>query len=113
MSDDQAYSEPWHSQNSLFKRFPGYLGIFRDIDAYSATLTGAQLKGRGEASPTLFENRKKYPDFGKKGPDSVHLWVKFSIQNIFLRASRRKNFKMFPCGALFPCVFDKMFIKVP
>ena len=42
--------EPWHSQNSLFKDFQGYLGIFRDIDAYLATLTGAQLGERGEAS---------------------------------------------------------------
>ena len=43
MSDDQPYSEPWHSQDSLFKHFQGYLGIFRDIDAYSVTLKGAQL----------------------------------------------------------------------
>ena len=58
-TDEHAYSEPWHSQNSLFSRFQGYLGIFRDIDAYSATLTGAQL------------GRKKFPDFGKKGPDEM------------------------------------------
>ena len=38
MSDDQAYSETWYSQNSLFKHFQGDLGIFRDTDAYSATL---------------------------------------------------------------------------
>ena len=31
MSDNQAYSERWHSQNSLFKPFQGYLGKFRDI----------------------------------------------------------------------------------
>ena len=69
-----------------------------DIDVYSATLTGAQLGrgGGGKASPALFENRKKCPDFGKKGPDCVHLWVKFSIQNVVLRVSRRKNLKMFP-----------------
>ena len=29
--------------------------MFRDIDAYSATLTGTQLGRRGEASPALFE----------------------------------------------------------
>ena len=40
MKEDQAYSEPSHSQNSLFKRFQRYLDIFRDIDTYSATLTG-------------------------------------------------------------------------
>ena len=54
-----AYSEPWHSQNSLFNHFQGYLDIFRGIDAYSATLTGAQL------------GRKKFPDFEKKASDCV------------------------------------------
>ena len=54
-----AYSVPWHSQNVLFNHFQGYLGIFRDIDAYSVTLIIAQLE------------RKKFPDFEKKGPDCV------------------------------------------
>ena len=44
MEDDQAYSQPWHSQNSLFKHFQGYLGIFKDIDVHSATLRGAQIR---------------------------------------------------------------------
>ena len=56
----------------------------------------ARLGGRGEISPALFENQKSCPDFGKKGPDSVHLWVKFSIQNAVSRISRRKNSKTFP-----------------
>ena len=77
---------------SIFKHFQGYLGIFRVIDAYSATSTGAQLAVRSEASPALFENRRNCPHF-------VHLWVKFSIQNIVLRISKRKNSKMFPCRA--------------
>ena len=72
--------------SSIFKDF---LVIFRDIDAYSATVTGAQLLRRGEASTALSENRKKCPDFRKKGPDCVHLRIKFS------------------------CVFDEIFIKVP
>ena len=33
---------------------------------------------------------------GGGGPDSVHLWVTFSIQNVALRVSRRKTSKMFP-----------------
>ena len=37
----------------------------------------------------------------KKSHDCVHLWVKFSIENIVLRVSRRKNSKIFPCGAFF------------
>ena len=49
--DEQAYSQPWHSQNNLFNHFQRYLSIFRDIDAYSATLTGVQ------------PGRKKFPDF--------------------------------------------------
>ena len=40
MKDYQAYFERWHSQNSLFKHFQGYLRIFMDIDAYAVTLTG-------------------------------------------------------------------------
>ena len=40
-------SEAWHGKNSLSKHFQGYLGIFKDIDAYSATLTVAQVGGRG------------------------------------------------------------------
>ena len=56
MEDDQAYSEPWHSKSRLFKYFQGYLGIFRDIDAYSATFTGAQLGGRGNSPLHFYEN---------------------------------------------------------
>ena len=72
-----------------------------------------QLVGRGEASPALFENRKKYTDLGKEGPDCVHLWVKFSIQNVVLQVYRRKNSKMFLCRASFSCVSHEMFIEVP
>ena len=32
--DNQGYSEPWHSQNSLLKYFQRSLKIFRDTDAY-------------------------------------------------------------------------------
>ena len=62
------------SQNSLFKHFHRYLSIFRDIDGYLATLIGAHLGKREEASQP-----KKYPNFGKKGPDYVHFSVTFSI----------------------------------
>ena len=52
----------------ISKAFQGYLGIFKDIDAYSATLTGVQLGWRGKTSPALFEYRKKVPKiiFGRK-----------------------------------------------
>ena len=49
---------------------------------------------RGEASPALFWKPKKCPD-------CVHLWVKFSIQNVVLKLSRRKNSNILPCGAFF------------
>ena len=41
----------------------------------------------------------------------VHLWVRFSIQNVVLRVSGRKNSKIFPCGVSFSCVFDEIFTK--
>ena len=72
-----AYSGPWHSQNSLFKRIQGYLGIFRDIDAYSATLNRRPTREERGGLPTLYENRKKGPDFGKKCRDFVNHWVTF------------------------------------
>ena len=50
-------------------------------------------RGR-EASPVLFENQKKCPDFGKKGPDCASVWAKFTIQNAVLRVSRRNDCKM-------------------
>ena len=56
--EDHAYSEPWHSQSRLFKYFQGCLGMFRDIDAYSAALTGMQLGRRGEVSAAHFEKKK-------------------------------------------------------
>ena len=43
----------------------------------------------------------------EKSPDIVHLWVKFFIQNVVLRTSRKKNSKIFTY--YFFCVF----IKVP
>ena len=73
--------------------------------------SGAQLGGERPPLP-FFENRKKCPDFGRKGPNCVHPWVESSIQNVVLRVSRRKSSKMFPCGA-FSYVFDEKFIEMP
>ena len=75
---------------------------------YKTLEAGTQLvEVRGQASPALFETRKKCPYFGKNGPDCIHRCVKFYIQNV-LRVSRRKNSKMFPWGA----VYEEMFIEV-
>ena len=48
--------ESWHSQNSLFKHFQGYLGIFRDIGK----------RERGKASLVFFENLKSVLIFERK-----------------------------------------------
>ena len=37
--------------------------FFAVIEAYLALRTGAQLGEKGKASPPLFENQKKCPDF--------------------------------------------------
>ena len=60
---------------------------------------------RGGGHPCTFLKIKKSTDFGKKGPDCVHLWVKFYIQNVVLRVSKKRNSKKFPCGTFFSCVF--------
>ena len=83
------------SQNSLFKHFQGYLEIFSNIGGYSATHTDTQL-GRRRRPPMPFLNiDKKCPDFGKRSPDCVHLWVKLSIDNVALRISRQAFSKHF------------------
>ena len=73
---------------------------------------GPNQNGRGGLPCHFFENRKKNPGFGKKGPHCLHVWVKFSIQNVVLRVSRRKNAKKcYPAGPFFSCVFDEIFIN--
>ena len=66
----------------------------------------------GEGRPPL-SFLKIVGNVGKKGPDCVRHWVKFSIQNIVLRVYRRESSKLFPRGAFFSCVFDEMLIEVP
>ena len=103
------YSEPWFIYNPkasskvcwtckmiMHIQTPGIVrtvhsNIFKDMLAYSGI------------------NWKRCPDYGKIGLDCVHLSVKVSIQNVFLRVSRRKNSKMF---FSFSSDFDKMFTEV-
>ena len=106
-------SETWHSQNSLFKQFQWYLGIFRDIDAYSITLIREQVGERDEASPTLFENQKRCPDIAKKDPDCIHFGVKFRIQNVVLRIFKRKIPRYFPPGPLCLALLTKCLYNSP
>ena len=72
MQGDNVYSELRHSQHSLFKNFQEYLDIFRDIDAYSTTLTGVQLGGEGW-SPLVFLKIGKSVLISERGPDCPSL----------------------------------------
>ena len=76
-------------------------------------LTGAQLWGRGEASPALFQNQNTCSDFVRKGPDCVLVWVKCSTQNIVLKAPWGKNSKRFPAEPLFLAFLIKCLLKCP
>ena len=64
--------------------------------------SGAKLGEK--ASPAPFWNRKKCPNFGKKGPDCVHLWVNFLIRNVVFNSIYEKKLQN---------VFDEMFMGVP
>ena len=70
---------------------------------------GAQLEGTGGGLPYHFlKIEKSTLSLKKKGPEFVHLLVKFSIQNVVLRVS--KNFSL---RGFFYCLFSEMFIKMP
>ena len=66
---------------------------------------GAQLGEKGEAFPALFEYRQKCPNIGEKGP--MHILVKFFIQSIDLKISRRKKSKIFLGGGFFLVFLEK------
>ena len=83
-------AESWHSQNSLFKHFQTYLGIFRDTDAYSAILTGVQLWGGGGGLPPL-----PFLTMEKKTLIMSIFGLHFPFK--MFRVSTRINSKMFPC----------------
>ena len=79
-----SYSEPWHTQNSLFKHFQGHWWIF--IHTHRCATSREE---RGLLCPFL--RTEKGVLILQKSPNYVHLWVKFSIQNVVLKVSRRKN----------------------
>ena len=75
MQDDHAYLVRWRIQSSLFKHFQGYVGIFRGIDAYSLTLKGGQLGGRGDLFPAVLKTEKTKAlivFFGLNFPFKIH-----------------------------------------
>ena len=82
----------------LFSTLPIYQ-IVQLISRFSNSFDTPQQADNDGANGRLpLESPKKCPDFGKKGPDGVHLWIKFTIQNVFLTVSRRKISKFFPYG---------------
>ena len=91
--------------------FSVYLVILWQLVIQSRRATGGG--GVGRHPLPFFENRKHWSDFGKKGPDCVHLWVKFSIQNVVLKVSRRKKSQIFPCGSFFLLFLTKCLSKCP
>ena len=70
--------------------------------------------GGGEVSPALFEKLEKRALIcGKKCLNCGHLWVKFSFKMQFLRVSRRKNQRFFPCRDFLSCVLGECLSKCP
>ena len=93
--------------------FCEYCKIFKNSFFYRPPFRRA-TRGGGGSPPPFFKNHKKSPDFGKKGPDSVHPWVEISIQNVVLILSRRKNSKIFPMRGFFLLKFlTKCLSKCP
>ena len=85
--------------------------ILRNIQGYWCILIHTHwqaTKGRegGRGLPYPFLKISKMLWFWEKGPDCVHLWIKFSIQNVVLRVSRRKNSNMLPCRTFFSCFWQ-------
>ena len=97
------------------KVYSSILKDIRDIQGYwckfSFTL-GAQLMGKGEGFPCHFLNWKMCSDFGKRVPDCVHFGVKFSIQNVILRVSRRENVLKCPSSTK-PPLLQNIYDSVP
>ena len=80
------------------------------IEAYSATLTGAQLRGGGGLPCPFFEIQKSALIL-EKGPVGVHLWIKCSVQNVVLRVSMKKNRKYYPAWPCFLVFLTKCLSK--
>ena len=66
----------------------------------------------GEESLPFLKIEKKCLDFWKIGPDCIHLWVTFYIQNIFLRVSMKKLQNVCLWG-LFLCFWPNIYQSEP
>ena len=97
--------------------FCEYCKIFKNNFFYRPPFRRVTRRGAGGGgrrfSLSLLKDHKKCSDFGKIDPDSVHLLVKFSIQNVILRVSRRKNSKFSPVEPFFLKLFTNFLSKYP
>ena len=118
--------------SNIFKESQGYsvyLGIFRDIhaysvqltgvqlgesDAYSVTVTGVQLEGSRRGLPWPFlKVGKSILILEKKAPDCVHLWVKFLFKMWFWEYLGERTSICFPAGLFFLVFLQKFLFKCP
>ena len=105
--EPQASSKPcWICKISIFRALTYseqfiqvFSRIWRDIQGYWCIFSCNLGQRRGFSYP--FWKSKRCPNLRKKRPDCFNVWVKFSIENIVLKVSRRKMFKIFLCGAFF------------
>ena len=89
--------------SSIYKDVQGYSGIVMHI---KPPLQMRNFWGWGGRPPLLFlKIEKNALVWEKNGPDCVQLRIKFCIQDVVLRLSIWKNFKMFLCRVFFSCFF--------
>ena len=104
-----ANKNPYHA---FFFFHHGYPVHFRKVPAQRRH--AARGGGRVDRPPLLFfENRKKVPRFWKNRPNCASTWDESSIQNVILRISRGKSFKIFPCGTFLLLFLTKSLSKCP
>ena len=73
---------------------------FENVNGFLQVRHGTRGKGGGLPCPFL-KIKKSALILEKICPDCVYPCVKFAIQNVILRVSKRKNSKNFPCRAFF------------
>ena len=62
---------------------------------------GGKVFGRGGLPWPSLKIKRSALILEKNCPHCIHPLVKFAIQNVVLKVSKRKNSKIFPCGAFF------------
>ena len=94
----------------MFKYFQGYLGIFRDIDTYSATFTGVQLERRGKPPLLFLKIEESALIFEKKALIVFIFGLNFPFKMQFKEYTGEKTPKCFP-GHIFLMFLTKYLSK--